>query len=105
MKDVDLVVKELAFSSAKPSAAEIENAFNAKEIEYSSIACVNWEGYNGDYNPDVKFRIGYTEEEIYIQYLVTENDIKDWSGVAKTKTSGFDNLSQKATSFKVKKNT
>jgi beta-galactosidase len=35
---------------------------------------------------------------------LTENDIKDWSDVAKTKTSGFDNLSQKATSFKVKKN-
>jgi hypothetical protein len=29
-----------------------------------------------NYNPDVKFRIGYSPEEIYIQYLVTENDIK-----------------------------
>ena len=35
---------------------------------------------------------------------LTENDIKDWSGVAKTKICGFDNLSQKATFFKIKKN-
>ncbi len=35
---------------------------------------------------------------------LTENDIKDWSGVAKNKQLGFDKLSQKATSFKVKKN-
>lgn len=35
---------------------------------------------------------------------LTENDIKDWSGVAKNKQLGFDKLSQKATSFRVKKN-
>lgn len=76
MEDKTLTVKELAFTSEKPSAGEIENAFNAKGIEYNRIVCVNWEGYNGDYTPDVQFRIGYTEKEIYIQYLVTENDIK-----------------------------
>ena len=70
MTDVNLVVKELSFDVAQPTAAQIEDAFNAKEIEYSSIACANWPSYNGDYNPDVKFRIGYTPEEIYIQYFV-----------------------------------
>ena len=76
MEDKTLKVKELEFAVAKPSAEEIENAFNAKNVEYNQIGCVNWEGYNGDYNPDVKFRIGYSETEIYLQYLVTENDIK-----------------------------
>ena len=75
MTDVDLIVKELSFESQQPTAAQIEDAFNAKNVEYSSIACANWPSYNGDYNPDVKFRIGYSPEVIYIQYLVTENDI------------------------------
>lgn len=76
MEDKTLIVKELSFSTAQPSAAEIGQALDAKNVQYNSIGCVNWEGYNGDYAPDVKFRIGYTEKEIYIQYLVTEDDIK-----------------------------
>ena len=76
MEDKTITVKELAFDVEKPSAAQIEEAMNAKNVEYNQIACVNWEGYNGDYNPDVKFRIAYTEKEIYLQYVVTENDIK-----------------------------
>lgn len=76
MEDKTLIVKELEFAAEKPSAQEIEDALNAKNVEYNQIACVNWDGYNGDYTPDVKFRIGYTEKEIYIQYLVTEDDIK-----------------------------
>ena len=76
MEDKTITVKELAFDVEKPSAAQIEEAMNAKNVEYNQIACVNWDGYNGDYNPDVKFRIGYTEKEIYLQYVVTENDIK-----------------------------
>lgn len=76
MEDKTLSVKELEFSSALPTAEEIENAFNSRNVEYNAISCVNWDGYNGNYTPDVKFRIGYTEKEIYIQYLVTEDDIK-----------------------------
>ena len=76
MENKTITVKELSFSSEKPSTAEIEEAMNAKNVEYNQINCVNWEGYNGEYNPDVKFRIGYTEKEIYLQYVVTENDIK-----------------------------
>ena len=76
MEEKTLTVKELTFAVEKPSAAEIEDAFNAKGVEYNQIACVNWEGYNGDYTPDVKFRIGSTEKEIYLQFAVTENDIK-----------------------------
>ena len=64
MEDKTLIVKELEFTAEKPSAQEIEDALNAKNVEYNQIDCVNWEGYNGDYTPDVKFRIGYTEKEI-----------------------------------------
>lgn len=76
MEDKTLIVKELSFKTSKPSAAEIEAAFNAKNVEYNSIDCANWASYNGEYEPSVRFRIGYTEKEIYLQYLVTENDIK-----------------------------
>lgn len=76
MEDKTLIVKELAFDTEMPATAEIEAAFNDSGIGYNNIDCVNWEGYNGNYSPDVKFRIGYTEKEIYIQYLVTENDVK-----------------------------
>lgn len=76
MEDKTLTVKELSFAGSKPDAAQIEEAFNAQNIAYSPIACVNWEGYNGNYSPDVKFRIGYTEEEIYLQFTVTEDDVK-----------------------------
>lgn len=76
MEDKTLTVKELSFNTSKPTADEIEAAFNAKNVEYNAIDCANWASYNGDYQPSVRFRIGYTEEEIYIQYLVTENDIK-----------------------------
>lgn len=76
MEDKTLIVKELSFATEEPTFAEIESAFNEKNIEYNKIACVNWDGYNGDYNPDVKFRIGYTEKEIYLQYIVKEDDVK-----------------------------
>ena len=46
MSDVNLVVKELSFDAAQPTAEQIENAFNAKNVEYSSIACANWPSYN-----------------------------------------------------------
>ena len=76
MEDQTLIVKELSFNTAQPTAEEIEAAFNAKNVEYSPIACANWPTYNGEYEPSVRFRIGYTPSEIYIQYLVTEDDIK-----------------------------
>lgn len=76
MEDMTLTVKELSFNTAQPTTEEIEAAFNAKGVEYSPIACANWPSYNGEYEPSVRFRIGYTTDEIYIQYLVTEDDIK-----------------------------
>ena len=76
MKDKTLIVKELSFNAPKPSFEEIEAAFNAKNVEYNAIDCANWASCNGDYEPSARFRIGYAPKEIYIQYLVTENDIK-----------------------------
>ncbi len=35
---------------------------------------------------------------------LTENDMKDWSGVAKNKVKGYNRLVQKSTDFRVKKN-
>ena len=39
MTDVDLIVKELSFDVQQPTTAQIEEAFNTKNVEYSSIAC------------------------------------------------------------------
>ena len=41
MEDQTLIVKDLSFNIAQPTAAEIEAAFNAKNVEYSPIACAN----------------------------------------------------------------
>lgn len=74
LKNKTVVAKELKFDTPTPSIAQIDSAFKANNIEFNNIDCVNWEGYN--YNPSVKFAIAYSTEEIYLQYLVQEDDIK-----------------------------
>lgn len=74
MEDKVLRVKEVKFTSPLPGAAQIDSMFNAMEIPYNPIAMENWPGF--EYHPSVKFRIAYSPAEIYIQYLVTEADIK-----------------------------
>ncbi len=73
-KNRTVIAKELKFDTPTPSIAQIEAAFKENNVEYNPIDCVNWDGFN--YTPDVKFAIAYSENEIYIQYLVTEDDIK-----------------------------
>lgn len=69
-----VVAKELKFNTPTPSIAQIDSAFKENKIEFHKIDCENWGGY--EYKPDVKFAIAYTPEEIYVQYIVTEDDIK-----------------------------
>lgn len=72
--DKTLTVKELKFNNNQPSIAEIDKALDAANIEFNNIDCVNWKKYT--YMPEVKFRIAYSPSEIYLQYVVKEDDIK-----------------------------
>ncbi len=73
-KEKTLKVKEVRFNTPKPTCTQIDSMFKSEQIEFNNIDTENWSGYN--YTPDVKFRIAYSPTEIYIQYSVTENDIK-----------------------------
>jgi hypothetical protein len=76
MENKILKVKELVFNDPTPSIAQIKYAMDENNIEYNKIDCINWPEYNGDYNAEVKFRIAYSASEIYIQFLVKEDDVK-----------------------------
>ncbi len=69
-------VKEVTFNSQTPGAKEIDEMFDAQNIGYHSIDVVNWDGVNGNYAPQVQFRIAYSPTEIYLQYKVKETCVK-----------------------------
>lgn len=64
-----LLVPFLCFSTLLPDMAEISKALD-KLGEGYSIDRVNWPGY--EYQPKVRFNIGYGEKEIYLKYYVHE---------------------------------
>ena len=67
-------VKEVAFPSPLPATAQIDSMFDAQHIEFHPIDLRNWPEFT--YHPEVKFRIAYSAEEIYLQYRVKETCIK-----------------------------
>jgi len=64
-----LLVPYLVFSSLLPDMAEVSKALD-KLGEGYAIDRVNWPGY--EYQPKVRFNIGYGEKEIYLKYYVHE---------------------------------
>ena len=64
-----ILVPYLILSSLIPEMTEVSKAWD-KLGEGNTIDCVNWPGY--DYQPKVRFNIGYGEKEIYIKYYVHE---------------------------------
>lgn len=64
-----ILVPYLIFSSLIPDMAEISKALD-KLGEGYAIDRVNWPGY--EYQPRVRFNIGYGEKEIYLKYYVHE---------------------------------
>ncbi len=69
-----VIVKKVAFSSLKPSIAEVSAMFDKENITFHSIDVINWDNYS--YKPDVKFRIAHSAEEIYLQYVVKEEGVR-----------------------------
>lgn len=72
MKEIN--VKYLTPESTVPEFEEIKTLFNENLVEFQKIDQVNWDNY--PYKPDVKFRIAYSDTEIFLQYNVKESAIK-----------------------------
>lgn len=69
-----LVVREVEFNTPAPSIQMVDSMFNREEIPYNAIDVENWGGY--EYHPQVRFRMAYSESEIYLQYQVKEPVVK-----------------------------
>jgi len=65
----NILVPYLIFSSLIPDMADVSKALDKLGNGYE-INQVNWPGY--EYQPKVRFNIGYGESEIYIKYYVHE---------------------------------
>ena len=69
----ELLVNRFRFASRKPSPERIARKFDAARIPYQYIDCVNWKEY--PYKPVVKFRMAYSNDELYLQFYVREKYI------------------------------
>jgi len=67
----DLFIKKIELSKN----AELNEAAHILETKAvtNPIDVINWENYS--YRPDLKFRIGHTEKEIWLKYYVKEEHI------------------------------
>lgn len=69
-----ITVKKIGFPCKTPPIALVEKMLDSCKIEFNQIDQLNWYGYS--YKPDVKFRIAYSKDEIYLQYIVKEKYIR-----------------------------
>jgi hypothetical protein len=74
MQDNMIRVQKLKFNTNTPSIQEIIHELEQNKIPFNEIGNVNWAEYS--YKPRVKFRIAHSEEEIYLQYEVSEKFIR-----------------------------
>lgn len=70
----EMVVHELKFNTQKPSLESVAKKFNSKKIPFQNIDCINWKEY--PYKPDVKFRMAYSKQELYLQFSIQEKYIQ-----------------------------
>lgn len=67
-------VKKISFPCKKPPIALVEKMMDSCSVEFHKIDCLNWKAY--PYKPEVKFRIAWSNEEIYLQYKVKEKYVR-----------------------------
>ena len=67
-------VRKVRFPVAKPPIALVEKMLDSMNVSFHSIAIANWAAY--PYIPEVKFRIAYSKDEIYLQFVVNENAVR-----------------------------
>lgn len=65
-------VAKVSFDTAMPTIDQVEEMFERENVEFHAIDVVNWEAY--PYKPEVKFRIVHSDDEIYLQYVVKEDN-------------------------------
>jgi hypothetical protein len=74
-----ITIRRVIMNSDTPTTMEIEMALDKAGVEFNNINVANWPGFN--YSPTVKFRIAYSNKELYLQYTVKERDLKAVFGV------------------------
>ena len=62
--------------SSYKKAAEIGAAMDEAGVEYNWIDVAQWPERNNGYNPEVRFRIAYSQQMLFIEYYVKEANIK-----------------------------
>ena len=67
-------VSKMRFPTAKPPIALVEKMFDSLGIAFHHIDQCSWSGY--DYRPVVRFRIAYSKDELYLQYIVEEEEVR-----------------------------
>ena len=58
------------------TAAEIGAAMDEAGVEYNWIDVAQWPERNNGYKPEVRFRIAYSQQMLFIEYYVKEANIK-----------------------------
>lgn len=69
-----ITVKKISFPCKKPPVKLVEKMMDSLNLPYINLDIINWAQYSE--KPDVKFRIAYSQDEIYIQYVVRERFIR-----------------------------
>lgn len=67
-------VKKINFPCKQPPIALVVKMLDSCKVEFHQIDQLNWPEFN--YKPEVKFRIAYSADEIYLQYFVRERFIR-----------------------------
>lgn len=67
-----LSVPKINISSVSPE--ELSSVLDAENIAYEPIDVTNWKQF--PYRPDVKFRIAYSDEVIFLNYKVNEKSVR-----------------------------
>ena len=63
-------------SSNRKTAMEIGAAMDEAGVEYNWIDVAQWPERNNGYKPEVRFRIAYSQQMLFIEYYVKEANIK-----------------------------
>ena len=70
-----LTVKKISFPCKEPPVRLVEKMLDSLNIPYNNLDALNWPDLY-PYKPEVKFRIAYSKNEIYLQYRVRERYIR-----------------------------
>lgn len=73
LKKAELIVPKLSFSDSQPSFTQIKKAFEREHIPFQPIGYV-WKNYPN--KVDARFRMAYSNNELYLQFTIKENSLR-----------------------------